>query len=73
MITYETYCKIREYHQKRGLNFKQIAEELGIDEETAAKYAKAAVFLQRAATTKVQSLIITHKNRRCQKQLSFYS
>ena len=50
MITYETYCKIREYHQKRGLNFKQIAEELGIDEETAAKYAKAAVFLQRAAT-----------------------
>jgi transposase len=41
MIDYETYTKIRLYHREHGLNFGQIARELGIDPETAAKYARA--------------------------------
>ena len=41
MIDHETYCKIRLYHRERGLSFAQIARELAIDLETAAKYARA--------------------------------
>ena len=39
MIDYETYCRIRLFHKERGLTSSQIGRELGIDPETAAKYA----------------------------------
>ena len=38
MIDYETYCKIREYHTQRGLNSAQIAQALGLDGRTVAKW-----------------------------------
>jgi len=44
MIDYQTYCQIRLFHQERGLTFSQIAIELGIDPETAAKYAALATY-----------------------------
>lgn len=47
MITYETFCKIRAYHRKGKLSFKQIGLELGLNAETVAKYAKAETFQQR--------------------------
>ena len=44
MIGYETYCRIRQFHQERGLSFSQIARELSLDPETVAKYAALATF-----------------------------
>lgn len=48
MIDYETYCKIRLYHRERGLSFVQIARELSIDPETAAKYVRAESWRHRS-------------------------
>jgi transcriptional regulator with XRE-family HTH domain len=53
MITYETYCQIRLFHQQRGLSFKQIAGELGIRPQTVAKYANLATFTRCATTIRV--------------------
>jgi len=47
MIDYETYCRIRLFHQERGLSFNQIAAELGIRPQTVAKYANLASFPRR--------------------------
>jgi transposase len=47
MIDYPTYCQIRLLHQEHGLNFNQIGRELGIDPETAAKYALLESFPRR--------------------------
>jgi transposase len=49
MISYETRCKIRHLHQREGLNFQQIGRALGIDPETASKYARAETFAARRA------------------------
>jgi len=38
MIDYETYCKIRDHHIQRGLNSAQIAQALGLDGRTVAKW-----------------------------------
>jgi transposase len=59
MIDYETYCKIRLYRE-RGLSLSQIGLELGIDPETAAKYAKADKF-QRPSRTKRSSKLDAFK------------
>ena len=56
MIGYETYCKIRQYHGERGLSFNQIAAELGIDPETAAKYARAEKFSPRTGARRASKL-----------------
>ena len=56
MIGYETYCKIRQYHGERGLSFNQIAAELGIDPETAAKYARAEKFSPRSGAKRASKL-----------------
>jgi transposase len=47
MIGYETYCQIRLFHQERGLTFSQIADELDLDPETVAKYARLTNFPRR--------------------------
>jgi len=47
MTDYETYCRIRLFHQERGLSFNQIAAELGIRPQTVAKYANLATFPRR--------------------------
>ncbi len=56
MIGYETYCKIRQYHAERGLSFNQIAAELGLDPETAAKYARAEKFSPRSGVKRASKL-----------------
>jgi transposase len=38
MIDYETFCKIRDYHQQPGLKAPQIARELGLDGRTVARW-----------------------------------
>lgn len=52
MIDYQTRCEIRRLHQQQGLNFQQIAKDLNIDPETAAKYARAEKFTPRKITGK---------------------
>jgi len=47
MIDYQTYCQIRLFHQQHGLTFNQIGRELGIDPESAAKYAALDTFPRR--------------------------
>jgi transposase len=60
MIDYERYLQIRQFHTQRGLTFAQIARELSIDPETAAKWARAETFTPRARPTR-QSLLDAHK------------
>ena len=55
MTAYETYCQIRLLHA-RGLSFNQIGTELGIDPETAAKYAELATFPRRRTTKRASKL-----------------
>ena len=43
MIDYETFCKIRLSYRERGLNFTQIARELGVHPQTVAKYARSGI------------------------------
>ena len=47
MIDYQTYCQIRLFHLQHGLTFNQIGRELGIDPESAAKYAALDTFPRR--------------------------
>lgn len=56
MIDYQTYCQIRLFHQERGLTFSQIGIELGIDPETAAKYAALATYPRRRASKRASKL-----------------
>lgn len=49
MISYELYSKIRQLYCERGLTFAQIARELHIRAETAAKWALATSYTPRAA------------------------
>lgn len=50
MIDYETYCRIRLFRHERGLTYSQIGRELGIDPETAAKYAALDTYPRRRST-----------------------
>jgi transposase len=56
MIGYETYCRIRVLHRERGLTFGQIGAELGIDPETAAKYAALPAYPRRSAARRASKL-----------------
>jgi transposase len=56
MIDYETYCRIRHLSREAGLNSSQIGRELGIDPETAAKYAALSTYPRRGATRRASKL-----------------
>lgn len=56
MIDYQTYCRIRQFHQERGLSWSQIGRELGLDPETVAKYALLATFPRRSRTKRASKL-----------------
>ena len=38
MIDYETYVQIRNYFEKDGLNYSQIANALDLDQRTVARW-----------------------------------
>ena len=40
MIDYETFCKIRDHHERQRLTVAQTARALGLHPETVAKWAK---------------------------------
>jgi putative ATPase subunit gpP of terminase len=56
VISYELYCKIRLYHQERGLSFAQISRELDIDQETVAKWARRKSYSARCQARRKSKL-----------------
>lgn len=56
MIDYETYLKIKLYAERDGLNVQQIADEIGLDWRTVAKWINKPRFTQRASTPRPSKL-----------------
>lgn len=51
MLSYETYCKIRDHLGRQSLTQAQTAQALGLDVRTVAKWADTAQFQPRANNT----------------------
>lgn len=56
MISYETFCKIRDYHQHQGLTVAQICRELGLDPKTVGKWIQANNYRPRASSPRSSKL-----------------
>ena len=56
MIDYDTYSKIKAYHNERGLTVPQIAGELGLDPRTVQDWVDAPRFRQRQVTVRPSKL-----------------
>jgi transposase len=56
MIDYETFCKIREYHEQRALKVEQIAQALGLDRRTVAKWIAEPRFRPRRCAPRASKL-----------------
>jgi transposase len=56
MIDYETFCKIQDYHKQRGLKVEQIAQALGLDRRTVAKWIDEPRFRPRQSTARASKL-----------------
>mgnify|MGYP000399417812 FL=1 len=56
MIDYETYVRIRNYFTRDGLNYSQIADELGLDHRTAARWANEERYLPRRSAKRDSKL-----------------
>ena len=56
MIDYETYVRIRNYFTRDGLNYDQIADELGLDHRTVAKWANEERYLPRRSAKRASKL-----------------
>lgn len=62
MINYETFCKIRDCHDRQGLTIAQTARELGLHPRTVAKWLARARFEPRRAA-KRRSVLDPFKGR----------
>ena len=56
MIDYETYCKIRDHHDRQGLTIAQTARALGVHPGTVAKWVKRTRYEARAAAPRASRL-----------------
>ncbi|MDO8705920.1 MAG: IS21 family transposase [Sulfuricaulis sp.] len=56
MINYETYCKIRDYHERERLTIAQIARTLGVHAQTVAKWVKRSEFRARQPAPRTSRL-----------------
>ncbi len=56
MIDYETFCKIRDYHEQQGLKSEQIAQALGLDARTVAKWIDEPRYRPRHTPTRSSKL-----------------
>ena len=56
MIDYETYVRIRNYVQKEGLKYSQIAEALNLDQRTVARWANVKRYQPRKSTPRKSKL-----------------
>jgi len=56
MIDFDLFSRIKNYHEQKGLNASQIAEELGLDPRTVSKWLKENRFRQRAPVCRPSKL-----------------
>jgi len=56
MIDYETFCKIRDHHDRQGLTIAQTARALGVHPQTVAKWVKRAHYEARASAPRASRL-----------------
>jgi transposase len=56
MIDYETYVRIRNYFTRDALKYSQIADELGLDHRTVAKWANEGRYLPRRSAKRPSKL-----------------
>jgi len=56
MIDYQTYVRIRNYFTNDGLKYSQIADELGLDCRTVAKWASEERYLPRRSAKRASKL-----------------
>jgi len=56
LIDYETYVRIRNYITQDGLKYSQIAEELGLDQRTVARWANQKTYQPRKSPTRKSKL-----------------
>ena len=56
MIDYETYIRIKQLFTRDGLNYGQIADELGLDHRTVAKWANEERYLPRRSAKRAGKL-----------------
>jgi len=56
MISYEQYCQIKDYHERRQLTVAQIARELHLDERTVARWLATGKFQPRQVTARPSKL-----------------
>jgi len=56
MIDYETYVQIRNYFEKDGLNYSQIANVLDLDQRTVARWANEKRYQSRKSTPRKSKL-----------------
>ena len=56
MIDYETYVRIRNYFEKDGLKYSQIADALSLDQRTVARWANEKRYQPRKSTPRKSKL-----------------
>ncbi len=56
MIDYETYCKIKDCHERQRLTIVQTARALGLHAQTVAKWMKCAQYRQRQSAPRTSRL-----------------
>ncbi|MCP3877694.1 MAG: transposase, partial [Sulfitobacter sp.] len=56
MIDYETFCKIRDYHEQQGLKVEQIARALALDGRTVEKWIGEPRYRPRHAPARASKL-----------------
>jgi transposase len=56
MIEYDTYARIKNLHEEKGLTAPQIAQELGLDERTVKSWLKEKKFHQRKSVQRPSKL-----------------
>ncbi|MBI5918202.1 MAG: IS21 family transposase [Nitrosomonadales bacterium] len=56
MIDYETFCKIRDHHDRQGLTVAQTARALGLHPETVAKWVKLTRYEARVSVPRTSRL-----------------
>jgi len=56
MISYEIFCKIRQYRDHKGLKVGQIAQALALDPKTVKKWLEVKQFQQRKASSRSSKL-----------------
>lgn len=56
MIDYETFCKIRDHHDRQGLTITQTARALGLHPETVAKWVKRTRYEARRPASRASRL-----------------